>query len=96
MAAPVIMGQQISVEEGELGLRVEVLGLVPPHKIAARHTDRPQDFLRVTFAARGDLWLLTAPRPCAIQGGRLAEGRFVFIHDHRPFALGVIFRFGRV
>ena len=96
MAAAIRVRQQVSVDEGELRLRVAVFGLVPPHKIAARHTDRPQDFLGVAFSARGNLRLLAAPRPSAIQGGRLAKGRFIFKNEHRSFAPGVFFRFGWV
>src|SRR6266403_435387 len=65
----VIMRQQVSVYERQIGLGVEVFRLVPPDKIAARHTDRSQDFLRVAFSACGNLRLLTAPRPSAIEGG---------------------------
>ena len=96
MAAAVIMGQQVSIHERQISVGVEVFGLVPPDKIAGGHADRPQDFLRVAFSARGNLRLLTAPRPSALERGRLSKGRFIFVNDHRPFALGVFFRFGWV
>ena len=96
MAAPVIMGQQIFIEEGQISLRIEVFSLVTPGEITAGHADRGQDFLSVAFSARGNLGLLAAPRPGAIESGRLPEGGLVFINDQRPFFPGVFFRFGWV
>ena len=88
MPATVEMRQQVSVEERQIGWGVEIFCWMMPHKIAGGHTDRPQDFLRVAFSARGNLRLLTAPRPSAVKRGRLPKGRFIFINDYRPFVPG--------
>jgi hypothetical protein len=84
MAPAVIMRQQLSVDERQISLGVEVFGLVPPEEITGRHTDRPQDFLSVAFSARGNLRLLPAPRPSPIKSRRLSKGRFILINDYRP------------
>ena len=89
MAAAVIMRQQVFVPERQIGLRVEIFGLVTPGKIAGGHTDRAQDFLGVALSPRRDFRLLTAPRPWAIKRGRLPKGCFGFINDHRPFVAAV-------
>lgn len=91
VASPVKMREQVALDEGELRLGIAGFGLMPPPQSAARHTDRPQNFLRVAFAALGILGLRTASRPSAIQGRRLTKGRFSLINDQRPFAPGVFF-----
>ena len=96
MAAAIKVRQQRFVHEGQVCFSVEVFGLVPPDKIAGGDADRPQDFLGVAFAARGDFRLLPTARPGAIQRGSLAKGRLIFINNQRPFPPGVFFRFGCV
>ena len=96
MAAAVIMWQQLFIYERQVRFGVKVFGLVPPDKIASGHTHRAQDLLGVAFAPRGNLRLLTASRPSAIERGCLPKGGFVFIDNQRPFAPGVFFRFGWV
>jgi len=46
----------------------------------------------VSFSSRGNLWLLTAPRPGAVKGRRPPKRCFVLINDHRAFIPGVFFR----
>ena len=73
MAAAIKMRQQFFIHERQVSFGVEVFGLVPPDKIAGGHADRPQDLLGVAFAAGGDLRLLTAARPRAIERIRVAN-----------------------
>ena len=89
MAAAVKMWQQLFIHERQIRFGVEVFGLVPPDKITGGHAHRPQNLLRVAFAPRRNLRLLTAARPSPIQRGRLPKGGFVFIDNYRPFAPGV-------
>ena len=91
MAAAVIMWQQLFIHKRQICFGVEVFGLVPPDKIAGRHTHRPENLLGVAFAPRGNLRLLPASRPSTIKRGGLSKGGFVFIDNQRPFAPGVFF-----
>jgi hypothetical protein len=89
MAAAVIMRQQDAIDERQVRLLIELLLLVPPNKIAGGSADRPQDLLGVSFSPRGNLRLLTAPRPSAVKGRRLPKRCFVLMNDHRAFIPGV-------
>src|SRR5882757_8288877 len=96
MAAAVIMRQQDAIDERQIRLGVEVLLLVSPNKIAGGNADRPQDLLGVSFSPRGNLRLLTAPRPSAVKGRRLPKRCFVLINDHRAFIPGFFFKLGEI
>jgi len=81
-------GQHDLVQELAVGFGIEVFGLVVVGKVTTGQSHRSQDFLRVPFAARGDLRLGMARGPSLMQRGTLPERGFVFENDYPAFGLG--------
>jgi hypothetical protein len=73
--------QQHFVQEGDIGVGGEVLGLMAVGELTGSGTDRAKYFLTVALSFGWDARLRIADRPGLMQGGSLAEGGFVFVND---------------
>jgi hypothetical protein len=94
VASPVKRRQQDLIQKGHIGLPLEIILLVEIDELCGVQAHRAKDFLRVPLALAGNLRLAGHPRPGGIEGGRLAERRFVLKDDYRPFAAGFFLRRG--
>ena len=66
MIAPVETRQQCVLQEMDIRVGIEVLRLMPVRKLATGNIDTCEDLLGVSFAARWNLRLGIADRPCRV------------------------------
>ncbi len=67
MVAPVETRQQGVLQKIDIGLRVEVFGLMPVSELAACNIDPRQKFLSVSLATCWNLGLRITDGPCLVQ-----------------------------
>ena len=74
-------GQQYFVQERDISVGVEVLGLMAVGELTGGGTDRAKYFLTVALSFGWDAGLRIAHGPGLVQSGSLTEGGFVFVND---------------
>src|SRR5262249_2023927 len=94
MTSPVKRGQEHLIDESQIRFPREIILLMEIGELGVVQPNGSKDLLGIALSACGNLRLVASSRPGGMKSGRLAEGRLVFENDHRPFPLGVFFRFG--
>jgi hypothetical protein len=89
-------GHDHLLQERQIGLPLKVTLLMKIDKTGVVQTDGSENLLRVALPACGDLWLTPPLGPSRVQSGSLSKRSLICKNNHRPFGLGVFFRFGYV
>jgi hypothetical protein len=96
MVPPIEGRQEHLVHKSQVGLPLEIVGLVQLRELSIVQANRAKYCWGVALAPGRPLRLHTPPGPGGVQGGSLPEGSFILEYDYRPFDGGVFFRFGSV